>query len=114
MMQPLEGLVISMINTLPMRMKNMVSFPMCEFALKWIFTRALKKKSILAWIVGPLLKEVYYDQLPFKCKSFHEYGHFVRNFPKMIEDQANQGEMGDQWKQAKSRKVSQCQNPSMQ
>jgi hypothetical protein len=23
-----------------------------------------------------------YEQLPFKCRGYHEYGHFQRNYPK--------------------------------
>ena len=28
-----------------------------------------------------------YEQLPFKCRGCHEYGHFIRNFPKKTEIQ---------------------------
>ena len=29
-------------------------------------------------------QKVDYDQLPFKCKIFHDYGHFARYCPKRI------------------------------
>ena len=28
-----------------------------------------------------------YEQLPFKCRGCHEYGHFIRNCPKQTEIQ---------------------------
>jgi hypothetical protein len=40
-----------------------------------------------------------YEQLPFKCRGCHEYGHFQRNCPKNL----NQGkEEGEGWQQAKN------------
>ena len=32
------------------------------------------------------MQKVDYEQLPFKCKKFHEYGHFVKNFPKAAQE----------------------------
>jgi len=29
------------------------------------------------------IQKLDYEQLSFKCRSCHEYGHFARNFPKI-------------------------------
>ena len=48
------------------------------------------------------LKKVDYDQIPFKCMKFHEYVHFVKNFPKVVQEipEKNQEE-GAKYKQGK-------------
>ena len=28
------------------------------------------------------LQKFDYEQLPFKCRKCHEYGHFIKSFPK--------------------------------
>ena len=33
-----------------------------------------------------------YEQLPFKCRGCHEYGHFIRNCPKKPENQQDKAE----------------------
>jgi hypothetical protein len=33
------------------------------------------------------LQALDYEQVPFKCNSFHEYGHFAKSFPKSQEAQ---------------------------
>ena len=33
-------------------------------------------------------QKVDYEQLPFKCKKCHEYGHFVKNYPKSTQEEA--------------------------
>ena len=33
-----------------------------------------------------------YEQLPFKCRGCHEYGHFIRNCPKKTESQQDKVE----------------------
>jgi hypothetical protein len=43
-----------------------------------------------------------YEQLSFKCRSCHEYGHFQRNFPKA---QPSDKEEGEGWKQVKKGKA---------
>jgi hypothetical protein len=47
---------------------------------------------------------VDYEQLPFKCKSCHEYGHFAKNCPKSKVDQPEEKEQ-EQWQQAKRKKI---------
>jgi hypothetical protein len=39
-----------------------------------------------------------YEQFPFKCMVFHEYGHFVMNFPKNVLE-SNPVEPNEQWQQ---------------
>ena len=47
-------------------------------------------------------KKLDYEQLPFKCKTYHEHGHFQRNFPK-----APTGDKVDKegWKEIKKGKA---------
>ena len=33
------------------------------------------------------IQELDYEQIPFKCKFFHDYGHFAKSFPKLFESQ---------------------------
>jgi hypothetical protein len=33
-----------------------------------------------------------YEQLPFKCRGCHEYGHFQRNCPKIPNEEKEEGE----------------------
>jgi hypothetical protein len=35
------------------------------------------------------IQKLDYEQLPFKCKMCHEYGHFARSFPKNKHPQEN-------------------------
>ena len=44
-----------------------------------------------------------YEQLPFKHKKCHEYKHFVKNFPKVVQEipEKNQEE-GAKYKQGKA------------
>ena len=32
------------------------------------------------------VQKVDYEQLPFKCKKCHKYGHFVKNYPKAMQE----------------------------
>jgi len=43
-----------------------------------------------------------YEQLPFKCRGCHEYGHFQRNYPEKTKQEKEEGEG---WKQAKKGKT---------
>jgi hypothetical protein len=43
-----------------------------------------------------------YEQLPFKCRGCHEYGHFQRNCPKNPNQEKEEGEG---WQQAKKGKT---------
>ena len=47
-------------------------------------------------------KKLDYEQFPFKCRSFHEYWHFQRNYRKA---QAVDKEIVEGWKQAKKSKT---------
>lgn len=44
-----------------------------------------------------------YEQLPFKCRGCHEYGHFQRNFPK---NPSKEKENGEGWQQPRKGKAS--------
>ena len=33
-------------------------------------------------------QKVDYEQLPFKCRKCHEHEHFVKNYPKTSEEEA--------------------------
>ena len=46
------------------------------------------------------MQNIVYEQLPFKCKKCHEYSHFVKNCPKVVQEipEKNQEEG---WQQAK-------------
>jgi hypothetical protein len=47
-------------------------------------------------------QKLAYEQLPFKCKNFHEHGHFLRNCPKaQLEDK----EGGEGWQKVKKGKA---------
>jgi hypothetical protein len=48
------------------------------------------------------LQQVDYEQLPFKCKICHEYGHFVKHCPKSPPESPI--EESEQWQQPKRRK----------
>ena len=44
------------------------------------------------------VQELDYEQLPFKCRHCHGYGHFARSCKKKAEEEAAK-EKGDQWTQ---------------
>ena len=44
------------------------------------------------------MQELYYEQLPFKCRYFHEHRHFARYCKKKAEEEAEKNK--DQWIQA--------------
>ena len=48
------------------------------------------------------IQKLDYEQLPFKCRGCHEYGHFARNCPKKSEE-AKEKEEG--WKKIKRSKA---------
>ena len=33
-------------------------------------------------------QKVDYEQIPFKCRKCHEYKHFIKNFPKSTQEEA--------------------------
>lgn len=51
------------------------------------------KLSVAGWTH---VQELDYEQLPFKCRHFHEHGHFAKNYKKKIEEQADK-KNEDQW-----------------
>ena len=50
-------------------------------------------------------QKVDYEQHPFKCRKCHEYGHFVKNFPKSTQEEADKNHE-EGWKQTKRGKES--------
>ena len=36
----------------------------------------------LKWKDAEWAKPIDYEHIPFRCRQFHDYGHFIRNFPK--------------------------------
>eukprot|EP00253_Pinus_taeda_P005679 PITA_05679 len=46
------------------------------------------------------IQELDYEQLPFKCRHCHEYGHFAKYCKKKNEETVEK-EKGEQWKQVK-------------
>lgn len=44
------------------------------------------------------IQELDYEQLPFKCRYCHEYGHFAR-YCKKKNEESTEREKGEQWKQ---------------
>ena len=47
-----------------------------------------------------------YEQLPFKCRGCHEYGHFIRNCPKKPENQQDKAEGWQKVSRSKSKQQS--------
>jgi hypothetical protein len=50
------------------------------------------------------IKQVDYEQIPFKCKACHGYGHFAKNCPQVKETQ-EQDPKQDHWQQPKRKKA---------
>jgi hypothetical protein len=50
------------------------------------------------------IQTVDYEQLPFKCKSCHEYKHFTKRCPKVIQEHP-ENKASEQWKQEKIKKT---------
>jgi hypothetical protein len=57
------------------------------------------------------IQELDYEQLPFKCRFCHEYGHFARYCKKRSEETIDK-EKEDQWKQAKKTSANRQSNKS--
>jgi hypothetical protein len=58
------------------------------------------------------LQQVDYEQLPFKCKVCHEYGHFAKHCPKSPPE--TPPEESEQWQQPKRKKQQRHgQNPKV-
>jgi hypothetical protein len=49
------------------------------------------------------IQQVDYEQIPFKCKICHEYGHFAKSCPQ-AKDTQDQDPKQDQWQQPKRKK----------
>jgi len=56
---------------------------------------------------------VNYEQLSFKCKTCHEYGHFTKKCPKKKIDQPEEKEK-EQWQQTKRKKTTNNYGPQPQ
>jgi hypothetical protein len=50
------------------------------------------------------IQQVDYEQIPFKCKICHEYGHFAKSCPQ-AKDMQDQDPKQDQWQQPKRKKT---------
>jgi hypothetical protein len=48
------------------------------------------------------LQQVYYEQLPFKCKIFHDYGNFAKHCPKSPPEIPT--EEAELWQQSRKKK----------
>ena len=63
-------------------------------------SKELSKAIILNWEDEEWVQPIDYEQVPFRCKKFHDYGHFTRNFPNMnqqssLNDPPQGGEGGE-------------------
>ena len=47
-------------------------------------SRELPKAISLNWEDEEWIQPIDYEQLPFRCRHCHDYGHLGRNFPKLI------------------------------
>jgi len=56
------------------------------------------------------LQQVDYEQLPFKCKICHEYGHFTKRCPKVPSNPPSR-EYQEQWQQPRRNKQNTKSNP---
>ena len=45
-------------------------------------SKDLPEAISLNWDDGEWIQQINYEQLPFRSRIFHEYGHFGRNFPR--------------------------------
>jgi hypothetical protein len=57
------------------------------------------------------IQELDYEQLPFKCKYCHGYGHFTRHCKKKVEEEVEILK-GDQWTQVQKATLSKYNNRS--
>ena len=64
-------------------------------------------KSIILSIDGwNHLQTVDYEQIPFKCKYCHEYGHFAKSCPKKPEKPISDLPQDEGWNVASRKKTS--------
>ena len=50
------------------------------------------------------MQKLDYKQLPFKCKKFHEYGLFVKNYPKVVQETLGKNQEEGQQQPKRGRK----------
>ena len=55
-------------------------------------------------------QKVDYEQLPFKCKKFHEYGYFVKNWPKEVQENLEKT-LDERWEKEKKGRKTALSNP---
>jgi hypothetical protein len=73
------------------------------YVLKWIWKKGFQKQYNSYLDGWTYIQTVDYEQLPFKCKYCHEYGHFAKNFPKASQEHP-ENKASEQWQQEKTKK----------
>jgi hypothetical protein len=57
--------------------------PVRTYVWRWISKRVFLEAIQLTLDDWSYIQHVDYEQLPFRCKAYREYGHFVKGFPKI-------------------------------
>ena len=55
------------------------------------------------------LQIVDYEKIPFKCKYYHEYGHFAKSCPKKPEKPSSENPSSEGWNIANGKKAAKPQ-----
>jgi hypothetical protein len=65
------------------------------------FPKAIQRLTLDNW---SYIQQVDYEQLPFKCKVYHEYGHFAKTCPQTKKTQLEESNQ-EKWQQLKHKKT---------